>query len=41
MLPLDAAANDTGRFQDVAPTLYDGANLDIPTFMRRGIRIPT
>ena len=41
VLPLDAAANDTGRFQDVAPTLYDGANLDIPTFMRRGIRIPT
>lgn len=41
VLPLEASANDTGRFQDVAPTLYDGANLDTPTFMRRGIRIPT
>ena len=40
-LQLDASANDPGRFHDVAPTIYDGANLDTPTFMRRGIRIPT
>lgn len=32
---------DRGRFKDVAPTIYDGADLDIPTFMRRGIRLPT
>ncbi len=32
---------DRGRFKDVAPTIYDGADLDIPTFLRRGIRIPT
>ena len=40
-LPLGAAAGDRGRFQDVAPTLHDGMDLDIPTFLRRGIRIPT
>jgi cell division protein FtsZ len=33
--------DDRGRFKDVAPTIHDGADLDIPTFMRRGIRIPT
>ncbi len=40
-LQLGGAASDRGRFQDVAPTIYDGADLDIPTFLRRGIRIPT
>ena len=35
------ATGDRGRFQDVAPTLYDGEDLDVPTFIRRGIRIPT
>ena len=35
------APGDRGRFQDVAPTLYDGADLDVPTYIRRGIRIPT
>jgi cell division protein FtsZ len=40
-LPLGGVASDRGRFQDVAPTIYDGADLDIPTFTRRGIRIPT
>lgn len=39
-LPL-GGANDRGRFQDVAPTLHDGTDLDVPTFLRRGIRIPT
>lgn len=33
--------DDRGRFKGVAPTIHDGADLDIPTFMRRGIRIPT
>ena len=35
------AASDRGRFQDVAPTIHDGADLDIPVFIRRGIRMPT
>ena len=35
------ATSDRGRFQDVAPTLHDGADLDIPTYIRRGVRIPT
>lgn len=35
------SASDRGRFQDVAPTIYDGADLDIPVFTRRGIRLPT
>jgi len=30
-----------GRFKDVAPTTYNGEDLDIPTYIRRGIRIPT
>jgi hypothetical protein len=38
---LGGATSDRGRFQDVAPTIYDGADLDIPTFVRRGIRLPT
>lgn len=40
-LPLGGGTNDRGRFQDVAPTIYEGADLDLPTFVRRGIRIPT
>lgn len=40
-LQLGGASNDRGRFQDVAPTIYDGADLDIPTFLRRGVRLPT
>ncbi|MBN1269552.1 MAG: cell division FtsZ family protein [Kiritimatiellae bacterium] len=28
-----------GRFKDVEPTIYDGQDLDTPTFVRRGIRI--
>ena len=39
-LPL-GSASDRGRFQDVAPTIHDGADLDIPVFIRRGIRLPT
>ncbi len=35
------AASDRGRFRDVAPTIYEGADLDIPVYSRRGIRIPT
>ena len=28
-----------GRFKDVEPTMIDGEDLDIPTFVRRGIPI--
>ena len=31
--------NEKGRFKDVEPTLYEGADLDIPTFIRRGIKL--
>jgi len=34
-------SDDRGRFSNVAPTIYEGADLDIPTYMRRGIRMPT
>ena len=40
-LSLGSSESDRGRFQDVAPTLHDGTDLDVPTFVRRGIRIPT
>ena len=33
--------NDRGRFKGVSPTIYDGEDLDIPTYLRRGVRIPT
>ena len=36
-LSLDAA--DKGRFKDVEPTILDGEDLDIPTYLRRGIPI--
>jgi cell division protein FtsZ len=28
-----------GRFKDVEPTLYEGEDLDMPTFIRRGMRL--
>ena len=34
-------ASDRGRFRDVAPTIVEGADLDVPVFIRRGIRIPS
>ncbi|NLB65812.1 MAG: hypothetical protein GX803_05025 [Lentisphaerae bacterium] len=34
-----APASDRGMFKDVQPTLHEGVDLDIPTHMRRGIRI--
>ena len=30
---------DRGRFDKVEPTLYQGEDLDVPTFLRRGIKI--
>jgi cell division protein FtsZ len=32
-------ARDRGRFDRVEPTLYQGEDLDVPTFLRRGIKI--
>ncbi len=32
-------AGDKGRFKGVDPTIYEGEDLDIPTFIRRGIKI--
>lgn len=37
-LPLEQLSG-RGRFKDVEPTLQNGEDLDIPTFVRRGIRI--
>jgi hypothetical protein len=36
-LALDAAG--VQRFKGVSPTIYEGEDLDIPTFRRRGIAI--
>lgn len=36
-LTLDSISK--GRFRDVQPTLHDGVDLDVPTFVRRGIRL--
>jgi cell division protein FtsZ len=38
-LPLESSGR--GRFNNVEPTLYDGEDLDVPTFLRRGIRLST
>lgn len=36
-LPLEAAGR--GRFKDVEPTIVNGEDFDVPTFVRRGIKI--
>jgi len=36
---LELEAFGKGRFKDVEPTLMNGENLDIPTFIRRGITV--
>jgi len=36
---LDLDARGSGRFENVPPTVYQGANLDIPTYVRRGIKL--
>jgi cell division protein FtsZ len=36
---LDLDSTGKGRFKDVEPTLYEGEDLDVPTFKRRGIRL--
>jgi cell division protein FtsZ len=36
---LNFDAGDKGRFKNVEPTIYGGEDLDIPTFVRRGIKL--
>jgi cell division protein FtsZ len=36
---LQLEAPSRGRFEKSAPTLYEGEDLDVPTFIRRGIRL--
>ena len=36
---LDLMTRRKGRFKDVEPTIFDGEDMDVPTFMRRGIFI--
>ena len=38
-LSLDSVRGGRGRFKDVEPTILEGENADIPTFIRRGIPI--
>ncbi len=38
-LSLDNVRGGRGRFKDVEPTIVEGENADIPTFIRRGIPI--
>lgn len=38
-LSLEDGARARGRFKDVEPTIVDGQNVDIPTFMRRNMAI--
>jgi cell division protein FtsZ len=36
-LPLEGVSR--GRFDKSEPTLYDGQDLDVPTFLRRGVSL--
>ncbi len=36
---LKLEASGRGRFKDVEPTILDGEDMDVPTFIRRGMRI--
>jgi cell division protein FtsZ len=36
---LGLEVNIKGRFDKIEPTVYDGEDLDLPTFLRRGIKI--
>ena len=36
---LNFDTGDKGRFKNVEPTIYGGEDLDIPTFVRRGIKL--
>lgn len=36
---LDFEPAEKGRFRDVDPTVFQGENLDIPTYLRRGVKL--
>jgi hypothetical protein len=36
---LNFDTGDKGRFKNIEPTIYAGEDLDIPTFVRRGIKL--
>lgn len=36
---LNFDSNDKGRFKNVEPTMVDGEDLDVPTFIRRGVKL--
>jgi cell division protein FtsZ len=36
---LNFAPEDRGRFRNVEPTLVEGQDLDVPTYVRRGVRL--
>jgi cell division protein FtsZ len=38
-LSLDSGSRARGRFKDVEPTIMDGQNVDIPTFLRRNMAL--
>ena len=38
-LGLDTDTSTTGRFKDVEATIVEGQDLDVPTYIRKGIRI--
>lgn len=38
---IDLAVDSKGRFKDAEPTIVEGADLDTPTFIRKGIRLST
>jgi len=38
---IDLAVDGKGRFKDAEPTIVEGADLDTPTFIRKGIRLST
>ena len=38
-LGLDTDTSTTGRFKDVEATVVDGQDLDVPAYIRKGIRI--
>jgi|GEM_PF-1276987 len=38
-IELAANAKSKGRFKGIAPTIVEGADLDTPTFIRRGLRL--
>jgi cell division protein FtsZ len=35
MLPLEIVSK--GRFEKIEPTIYEGEDLDVPTYIRRGV----